>query len=150
MKPTIMAAALAAGVLLAGSSIAEPWTDYTPHKGVWHVQTIKVDPNHIDDYLVGLKKTWAPGEEVSKKHGLIDSYQVMVKMNPADGGGNIVLIEHYPDMSTFEPNKERDMMLQKEVMAIMSKEKMDYQVREYEKYRAFVSDEYWNDVEFTK
>ena len=57
------------GAWLAGAASAEPYTDWTPQKGLWHITTVKVDPSHIDDYLVGLKKTWVPGEEIAKKHG---------------------------------------------------------------------------------
>jgi hypothetical protein len=150
MKTLLLSLTIGAAALGFGVATAEPYTDYTPQKGVWHVQTIKVDPNHVDDYLVGLKKTWVSGEEISKKHGLIDSYQIMVKMNAADGGGNVVLIEHIPSLSLMEPDMARDKMMEKEVYDVMSKDKMDAQVKDYEKYRTFVSDEYYVDMVFPK
>jgi hypothetical protein len=149
MKTWFVPLALAATVG-AGAAFAEPYVDWTPQKGAWHYIIAKVDPNHIDDYLTGLKKTWAPGEEIAKKHGLIDSYSIQVKMNASDGSGNVLLIEHIPDMGLTEPNKDRDLAIQKEVYAAMAKDKMDAQVKDFDKYRTFVADEYWSDVTFTK
>jgi hypothetical protein len=150
MKILFLSAATAAVAILASAAVAEPYVDWTPQKGVWHVTIVKVDPNHIDDYLVGLKKTWAPGEEISKKHGLIDAYSVQVKMNSSDGGGNVLLLEHIPNMGLLEPDQARDQAMEKEAYAVLSKDKTDAQVRDFDKYRTFIADEYWNDVTFTK
>ena len=112
--------------------------------------TVKVDPNHIDDYLIGLKKTWLPGEAIAKKRGLIDSYGIKLKMNALDGGANVLMLEHIPDMALMEPDKARDQAIQKEVYDALPKDKMDAQVNDFNKYRTFTSDEYWNDISFDK
>jgi hypothetical protein len=135
---------------LAGSASAEPWVDYTPQKGVWHITTIKVDPNKVDDYLKGLKANWAPGEELAKKKGLIDSYFVDVKLNSADGAGNVILGEHYVSFAVLDPDKKRDMALQKEAEALVSKQKSEAVVAEFDKYRSFVGEDYFVEIEFTK
>jgi hypothetical protein len=150
MKLLLIPLAISALALAAGGAYAEQYTDYTPQKGAWHVTIVKVDPNHIDDYLVGLKKTWVPGEEISKKHGMIDSYTVQLKMNAADGGGNVLLIEHIPSLAMIEPDKARDQMMEKEIYSATPKDQMQSQVKDYEKYRTFVGDEYWTDVSFAK
>ena len=139
----------AAAALFAGSAMAEPYVDYTPQKGVWHVTTLKIDPNHIDDYVSGMKKLWAPGEEIAKKHGLIDYYGVKIKLNSAEGG-NVLLLEHIPNMALMEVDQARDQTVQKEVLAITPKPDADAKVKEFDKYRTFVSDEYWTDIEYTK
>jgi len=82
---------VAAAAFAVSTAYADEYKDYTPEKGVWQVTTVKVDPNHIDDYLVGLKKSWIPDVELSKKHGLIDNYFVMVNANGADPDGNVLL-----------------------------------------------------------
>lgn len=87
MKLVSIGLGMALGVFVAGAAMAEPYQDYTPQKGLWHVVTVKVDPNHIDEYVTGLKKEWASGEEVAKKHGLVDSYTIMVKINASGGSG---------------------------------------------------------------
>jgi hypothetical protein len=149
MNKTLLAIGLAAGLLTTGAAFAEPYTDYTPVKGAWHVTTIKVDPNHIDDYVTGLKKTWATGEELAKKHGIIDQYMILEKLN-AGAGANVQLIEHYPSLANLEPDKARDLALQKEGEAMVSKDNMMKSVGEFDKYRTFVSDEFWTSLEFTK
>ena len=134
----------------AGAASAEQWVDYAPQKGVWSVTTVKVDPNKIDDYLVGLKAGWVPGEELAKKHGDIDNYFVMVKVNAADGQGNVLLGEHYVSFAKFDPDKKHDQMMQKEMEAIVSKEKSNAAVEGYNKYRTFVGNDMWVSMDFTK
>jgi hypothetical protein len=145
-----MACIALGGALIGSAALAEPYVDYTPQKGVWHVTTVRVDPNHIDDYLTGLKRTWASGEEVAKRHGLIDSYQIMVKMNASDGQGNVILIEHYPNMALLENDQARDQAMQKEVQALLPKADSDKMLQGFDKYRTFVGDDYWDEQVFTK
>jgi hypothetical protein len=143
--------ALVAGAVLAVAAVAaaEPYTDYTPQRGVTDVVTVKVDPNHLDDYLTGLSKDWVKGQEMAKKHGLIDWYQVMVKLN-GNAGDNVVLITHYPNLANLEPDKARDQAMMAEGRAMVSKEQETAIVSGYDKYRTFVSDEMWTAVDFAK
>ena len=147
MKKALMVLALGAGIGMAASAWAEPYVDYTPRKGVTEVMVVKVDPNHIDDYLTGLSKDWVKGEEMAKKRGIIDSYNVMVKLN-ASGGPNVVFIRHYPSMANLDPDKARDTAMMAEARAMTPKDKEDAIVAGYDKYRTFVSDEFWTDVDF--
>jgi hypothetical protein len=142
--------AMAASLSLAGAAAAEPYVDYTPQKGVWHVTTVKVDPSHIDDYVTGLKKSWAPGEEIAKKHGLIDSYQIMVKLNSSDGQGNVLLIEHYPSIASLDADQARDQMMRKDFLAALPKAQGEAMVAGFDKYRTFVGDDYWTEMTFAK
>jgi len=141
---------LAAALLWAGASAAEPYVDYTPQKGLWHVTTIKVDPNHIDDYVTGLKKTWVTAEEIAKKHGLIDSYHLMVKFNASDGQGNVELIEHIPATALLDPDQARDQAIERENYAAVPKAQGEQAVAGYDKYRTFVGDDYWSEMTFPK
>jgi len=150
MKISMTLAACGVALLAASAASAEPWVDYTPVKGAMHATTMQVDPNHVDDYLVGLKKTWLPGEEIAKKKGLIDFYAIQVKLGGDGHSGNVLLLEHIPDLALLEPNKERDQAMEKEVFDAMPKDKMDAQVKDFDKYRTFVSDDYWTGVEFSK
>jgi hypothetical protein len=134
---------------MAAVAAAEPYKDYTPQKGATEVITIKVDPNHVDDYLTGLRQGWVPGQEMAKKHGVIDWYSVSVKLN-AGAGANVVLIQHYPSLANLDPDKARDMALLAEAKAFEPKDKSDARIAGYEKYRTFVSDDLWTSVEFTK
>ena len=126
---------------------AEPYVDYTPKKGFVHVQFIRVDPNHIDDYLVGLKRTWVPGEEAAKRHGVIDYYGIDVKLNGGDGKANVVLIEHIVNAAMLDPDKARDQAVEKESFAAMPKDQMDAKVKDFDKYRTFVGDDYYTELD---
>jgi hypothetical protein len=139
-----------ASMFALSTTYADPYKDYTPAKGVWHVTTVKVDPNHVDDYLVGLKKSWVPGEEMAKKHGVIDNYFVMVNANGADPAGNVLLGEHFVSFAAMDPDKPRDMQMQKEALAQMSKEAGRKLTEGFDKYRTFVNETMWTGVEFGK
>ena len=149
MNKTIVAIGIAAGLVSAETAYAEPYVDYTPNKGAWEVTTLKVDANHIDDYLTGLKKGWAPGQEILKAHGVIDQYMVLVKLN-SGAGANVQLIVHYPSLNNLEPDKARDQAIEKESFAQISKETNEKAVAGYDKYRTFVSDEFWTTMDFAK
>jgi hypothetical protein len=142
----IFAAAAALAVTAAG---ADPYVDYTPVKGVWEVQTIKVDPNHIDDYLIGLKKNFIPVMETLKKHGVIDRYLILQKMN-SGAGTNVEIIQHFTSAAMMDPDKARDMAIDREVKAMVSKEQSDKAVEGFEKYRTFDADELWTEVDMSK
>jgi len=150
MKGLVLSAAAALAVLVAGAARAEPYVDYTPLKGAWHVITVKVDPNHIDDYVTGLKKHWAAAEEIAKSHGLIDNYRILVKLNASDGQGNLLLIEHIPNLALLEPDQARDQAIEKEIYAAEPKADGEAAVKEFDKYRSFVGDDYWSELTFTK
>jgi hypothetical protein len=141
--------ALGAGLALAGAVSAEPYKEWTPGKGAIEVVTIKVEPNHVDDYLTGLAKSWVPDQESRKKHGYIRDYFVSVKLN-GGAGANVLLGTVYADMSALEPDKARHDTMHAEALARMSQEESDKMVAGYDKYRTFVSDDIWRPVEFPK
>ena len=150
MKSFLAAGACALTLAFATSASAKQWVDYAPQKGLWEVTSVKVDPNKIDDYLTGLKSSWVPGEEIAKKHGVIDMYEVMVKVNAADGLANVLLCQHYTSFATFDPDKKRDQTMDKEAEAMMSKDKSDAMVSGFDKYRTFVGDDLYVPVDFSK
>jgi len=139
-----------AAIALASAAWAEPYRDYTPQKGAWQVQEIHVDPNHIDDYLTGLKATYIPSQEIAKKHGIIDSFLVLVRMNAAGEGDNVMLVTHYPSLAALEPDKARDQAMEQENYAAVSKEKGEAQVAGFDKYRTFLRDGYWQVMDLGK
>jgi hypothetical protein len=139
----IMAAAFA-----ASTAYADPYKDYTPVKGVWQVTTMRVDPNHVDDYLVGLKRGLVPTMESAKKHGVIDDYFVMVSPNTADDSGNVLIGQHYVSFAAMDPDKARDMQMQKEALAQMSKEETNKMTNGFDKYRTFLNTQMWTRIDF--
>jgi hypothetical protein len=150
MKPIIGIACAVATLAVASVGRTEAYQDYTPQKGAWQVQEIHVDPNHIDDYLTGLKTSLIPGNEIAKKHGLIDTYLVLVRMDAGGNGPNVMLVTHYPSLSALEPDKARDQAIEKENYAAVSKEKGQALVAGFDKYRTFMHDGFWQVMDMGK
>lgn len=150
MRMILACTAGALALVAAVAAKAEPYKDYTAQKGAWQVTEVHVDQNHIDDYLTGLKTSWVPGQEIAKKHGVIDDYWVMVKLDPAGVGANVLLGQHYPSLAVLEPDMARDKAIEKESYAAVSKEKGEALVAGFEKYRSFVGDGLYQIVQFGK
>ena len=112
----LVSGALGALALCAATTAsAEQWVDYTPETGVWDINAIDVDPNHIDDYLVGLKKSQVPFFEILKKRGMIDAYKFVVRNGYAKNSPSVLIMVHYTSHAALAPDKARDMAIQKEV-----------------------------------
>ena len=151
MAGVCVAAGLTIGVIGAASvASADPWVDYTPMTGVWQKTLVHVEPNRIDDYLIALKKTWVPQQEAAKKHGLIDSYFVQIAVDSDTAGPNVLLGIHYVSMAVLDPNKDRDMAMQKEAEKAMPKAALTSEMGERAKYRSVVSSRLWTGVDLTK
>ncbi len=141
----------AASLLLTCTpALSEPYVDYTPQKGFWQVNAVEVDPNHIDDYLTGLRKSQVTGFEILKKRGLIDDYKFMVRQGYVKGSPNVLIMTHSPTNAVLDADKARDQAIDKEIFAAFSKEAGDKAVAGYEKYRTFIDDASWTDMVMAK
>jgi hypothetical protein len=147
MKFELAPIAMALGLAMAGAASAEPYVDYTPQKGVWEIRTLKVTPNYVDDYLTALKRQHIVVLEVMKKHGIIDQYQVLTRLD-SGAGVNVIIMEHYPDLSLLQPDKARDQMIAKEVQARTSTEEMKKISAEFDNYRVYETDDFWTPVDY--
>lgn len=146
MKRSLFALVCAFAMVCAIPASAKPWVDYVPQKGFWQYTYVKVDVNHIDDYLTQMKSIWVPGREIDKKHGLIDDYQVMTNINGADGTANVMLCVHYVSFAGLDPDKRRDMAIFDEnVGAVTQAASADFN-----KYRTIVGSSIYVPVDFTK
>jgi hypothetical protein len=59
-----------------------------------------------------------------------------------------VTAEHYVSFATMDPDKARDMEMQKEALAHMSKEEGNKLTNGFDKYRSFTSETMWTSVSF--
>jgi hypothetical protein len=144
---SIARTALAAALVLSAASVrAEPYVDYTPQKGFWQITAVEVDPNHVDDYLTGLRKSQLAGFEVLKRRGLIDNYKFIVRTGYVKGAPNVLIMTHSASMGSLDADQARDQAIQKETYALFSKAKGEAAVAGYEKYRTFIDDGLWTDV----
>jgi len=143
---------LAALLITATGSVAvaEQYVDYTPQKGVWEINAINVDPNHIDDYLTGLRTSDVPGFEVMKAHGLMDDYRFMVRNGYSKGAPDVLILTHFTSLAAMAPDQARDQMIEKEIYSKFSKEQGRAAVAGYEKYRQFIDDSYWTEVKMAQ
>ena len=131
-------------------SLAEPYVDYTPQKGYWTINAIEVDPNHVDDYLAGLRSSQVSAFEVLKRRGLIDDYRFMVRTGYVKGSPNVLIMTHVPSTSLDDPDQARDQAVEKEIYSVFSKQKGDEAVRGYEKYRTFIDNGNWQVMTMNK
>ena len=128
------------------AAVAEPYVDYTPQKGYWTINAIEVDPNHVDDYLTGLRSSQVSAFEVLKRRGLIDDYKFMTRSGYVKGSPNVIIMTHVPSSALDDPDQARDQAVEKEIYSAFSKEKGEAAVRGYEKYRTFIDNGNWQVV----
>ena len=129
---------------------AEAYVDYTPQKGHWTINAIEVDPNHVDDYLTGLRGSQITAFEVLKKRGLIDDYKLLVRKGYMKGAPTVLIMTHVPSDGLDDPDQARDQALDKEIYAAFSKEKGEAMVKGYEKYRTFIDNSDWKVMDMKK
>ena len=151
MKNAVLGAFSAVAVAcMSPAAAAEPYTDYTPHKGYWTINAVEVDPNHVDDYLTGLRSSQVSAFEVLKRRGLIDDYKFMVRTGYVKGSPNVLIMTHVPSTSLDDPDQARDQAVEKEIYSVFSKQKGDEAVRGYEKYRTFIDNGNWQTMTMSK
>ena len=151
MRTYLLTALGAAAIAFAGvPATAKQYVDYTPQKGFWDINAVEVDPNHIDDYLTGLRRSLVPTFETLKKHGVIDDYKFMTRNSYSKGSPNVLILTHSPSGSVIDANKERDQAIDREIEAAFSKAQSDAAVAGYEKYRTFIDDAQWTDIVMVK
>lgn len=124
---------LAALVLVPAVAVADldPWTDYEPSEAVWSVTTIRVAPNMDDAYLEGLANTWVSGNEIAKKLGQIEDYEIYRSDLPQSGDFNLILIVKFAKSSDIEPSKARYDAFMKEFTKARADETNDYARENY-------------------
>jgi hypothetical protein len=102
---------IAVGIAIALSTPAaaqlKPYKDYTVSDSVSNVSTVKVKENMVEDYLEGIRSTWAASNEVAKKLGHMQDYKVYVSDLPNSGEFNVMLVATFANTSDLAPNKAR-------------------------------------------
>ena len=142
--------AVAASCIFGGVAIAKQYVDYIPQKGLWEISAVEVDPNHVDEYLTGLRKSQVPGFEVMKKRGIMDSYKFLVRTGYSKGSPNVLILTHLTSAAMLDPDKARDESIEKEILATFSEDQGKVAVAGYEKYRQFLDDGLWSEMTMAK
>ncbi len=147
MRMSKWLAALAACGLVT-SAQAEIWKDYAPSKAVWNVTFVKVKPNKIDDYLLGLKQSWITGCEVSKKMGVLEDCYVYVSESASGGPFNVMLVQKMPNGTVREPDEARYRKYMEEYRKSLADAKQKELVESYEEMRSFFGEADFRRVEW--
>jgi hypothetical protein len=103
----LFAIAAAISITYPVSAQLKPYEDYTVTDSVLNVTTVKVKENMVDDYLQGLRQTWAASNAVAKRLGQMKDYRVYVSELPNGGDFNVVLVTEFANTSDLAPNKAR-------------------------------------------
>ena len=149
---SMKALTLAATVIFAAApvALADQWVDYAPSKQPWEVTTVKVEAGKLDDYLVSLNKSYAPGLEREKTAGDVLEYHILVNSHPNASGATVVFLVKYKDWSVLEPNKERDQKEEAEFRKTFSKPDEEKLGEERSKFRTFLDQGTYGDITFLK
>ena len=142
--------AAAAALTIAPLALADEWVDYAPTKEPWQVTTVKVAPGKLDDYIIGLKKSYVDQLERQKKNGDVLDYHILVNSSPNGAGATIVFLTKYKDWNALIPNKDRDLKEQDEFRKTISKSDEEKMGEDRSKYRTFLDDGIYSDVTYLK
>lgn len=107
MKTGILAIGLAVALSAPAAAQLKPYYDYTVSDSVSNVTTVKVKENMVEDYLQGIRNTWVASNEVAKRLGHMQSYNVYVSDMPNGGDFNVILVTRFANTSDLAPNKAR-------------------------------------------
>ena len=93
-------------LLIPFFSFAEIWVDYEPAEQVTEMTVIKVKPNMLNNYLMGIKRTWVDSCEIQKELGHIVGCAVYTA-NTAGTDPNVFLTITYENLAAMGPDKEK-------------------------------------------
>ena len=93
-------------LLVPSFSFAEIWVDYEPAEQVTEMTVVKVNPNMLDDYLMGIKSTWVDACEIQKELGHFVSCAVYTA-STAGTDPNVFLTITYENLAARGPDKEK-------------------------------------------
>jgi len=147
---TLLAVLAASTMLAAPLALADQWIDYAPTKEPWQVTTVKVAPGKLDDYIIGLKKSYVDQLERQKKNGDVVDYHILVNTSPNSAGATIVFLTKYKDWNAVIPNKERDLKDQEEFRKQISKSDEEKMGEDRSKFRTFLDDGLYSDITYLK
>ena len=148
MRKTIVLTALAVFGLAGSVNAAEIWKDYAPSKAVWNVTMVNVDPNHIEDYLGGLRQSWVTGCAAGKAAGTLEDCFIYVSETAAAGPFNVMLVTKFTSAAMMEPSQESYNKVMSEVRKSLAEAKEKELVKGYDEYRTFFGEMNFRRVEW--
>jgi hypothetical protein len=135
-------AALVASLLVAtGPVSAEVYKDYEPSKEVWNVAFVKVKANKVDDYLMGLKRTWVAACDEEKKAGVTLECSIFVSQTIQNRDFNMMLVTKQPSAAVNDPDAARYAKINAALEAKLAEDQRDKIVENYDTMRSFFGDQ---------
>ena len=102
-----LAFALAATTVAAPASAqVREYEDYEYSESVVELQTVRIEPGHLNTYLTGLEQTWVAANEVAKELGHITDYGIYTNMAPSSGDFHLMLVITFPG-DNMQPSRAR-------------------------------------------
>jgi hypothetical protein len=104
MKMLLRAAALAAGLTLCMSGVAQAQTAERVYDNgpVWVISYIETKTGMFDDYMAYLSTKWRETNEMDKKAGYVVDYKVLAVESPRDHEPDVILMVEYKNMAAFD------------------------------------------------
>jgi hypothetical protein len=143
-----LAVAVVAATFACSAQAFDIWKDYTVSKEVLNVTFVKVKPNRIDDYLAGLKQTWASGCEIGKNMGTLTGCGIYVSETASNRDFNVILVMKRSSAGVTDPDEARYNKVMAEMRAKLAEDKQDQIVESYEEIRSFFGEQDFREVTF--
>ena len=125
---------------LSQVTFAEIWKDYKPGDDVLNVTHVKVKTNSMDDYLMGLKKTWVPFANFQKEQGYMKDWSIYTSSTPSGGDYNLTIVTVFDNASDMAPNAERYKAINDYMTKMTEESEQETIVEGYEQMREFVGE----------
>lgn len=141
MQKLFIAAGVAAVALSANVSAFEVFKDYTPSKEIYNVVFVRVNPNRVDDYLEGLKRTWWNGCEVSKKLGQLEECSIFLSNTASNRDFNMILVQRFASGAELDPDQGDYDKFMSEFRKQLAEAEQDKIVEGYDEIRTFFGEQ---------
>lgn len=144
----LILAAMTAAFAIATPAGAEIFKDYAPSKEVWNVAFVHVKPSKLDEYLLGLRKTWISGCDEQKKVGSAIDCSIFVSETMQNRDFNVMLVIKQPGAGVNDPDQARYEKVQAALKAKLAEDQRDKIVENYDLIRTFFGEQDFRRVEW--
>jgi len=120
-------------------AFSDIWVDYDLSEDVVELTVVQVEPNRLDDYLVNLEKTWVAAMNLQKELGFINDFAVWTTNEQSGTKANVLMTVNYSNISSAEPNKERDLAFAEAWEKMSSEQEQDEIVATYPTMRKILA-----------
>ncbi|NNC99436.1 MAG: hypothetical protein HKN85_04565 [Gammaproteobacteria bacterium] len=103
-----------------------------------------------DNYLEGLSKTWAPGNDIAIELGQMEEYAIYRSDLPASGDFNLMLVVKFANTADLAPNKARYEAFMKAYTKAESDKSTEYAQKNYPAMREITGDYMFRKIELKK